>query len=79
MKSDTLMQERGAFVTLKKQGQLRGCIGYVAPMKPLALTVRDVAAMAAMRDTRFPPVTAQELANSSTRSRCCPRSGVCST
>ena len=61
VKSDTLMQERGAFVTLKKQGQLRGCIGYVAPMKPLALTVRDVAAMAAMRDTRFPPVTAQEL------------------
>lgn len=58
---ESLMQERGAFVTLKKHGQLRGCIGYVAPMKPLVLTVRDVAAMAAVRDQRFPPVAANEL------------------
>jgi hypothetical protein len=59
---DTLAQERGAFVTLRKRGQLRGCIGYVAPMKPLFETVRDVAAMAAVKDERFPPVTAKELA-----------------
>jgi AmmeMemoRadiSam system protein B/AmmeMemoRadiSam system protein A len=58
---DSLMQERGAFVTLKKKGELRGCIGYVAPMKPLCLTVRDVAALAAVRDTRFPPVAPSEL------------------
>jgi hypothetical protein len=56
-----LEQERGAFVTLKENGQLRGCIGYVAPMKPLCITVRDVAAFAALRDTRFRPVSASEL------------------
>ena len=58
---ETLAQERGAFVTLTKGGQLRGCIGYVAPLKPLYLAVRDVASMAALRDTRFRPVTASEL------------------
>jgi AmmeMemoRadiSam system protein B/AmmeMemoRadiSam system protein A len=58
---ETLAQERGAFVTLTKNGQLRGCIGYVAPLKPLYLAVRDVAQMAALRDTRFRPVTAKEL------------------
>jgi hypothetical protein len=56
-----LEQERGAFVTLKEHGQLRGCIGYVAPMKPLCITVRDVAMFAALRDTRFRPVSAGEL------------------
>jgi len=58
---EALTQERGAFVTLKKNGQLRGCIGYVAAMKPLCQTVRDVAAWAAIRDQRFTPVTAREL------------------
>jgi AmmeMemoRadiSam system protein B/AmmeMemoRadiSam system protein A len=58
---EALERERGAFVTLTKNGQLRGCIGYVAPIKPLYLTVRDVAGMAALRDTRFRPVTASEL------------------
>jgi MEMO1 family protein len=57
----SLMQDRGAFVTLKENGQLRGCIGYTAAMQPLAETVRDVAAFAALQDTRFPPVTAREL------------------
>jgi AmmeMemoRadiSam system protein A len=46
---------------LTEKGQLRGCIGYVAPIKPLYLTVRDVAQMAALRDSRFRPVTAGEL------------------
>jgi hypothetical protein len=59
--SETLAQERGAFVTLKKRGDLRGCIGYVAPMKPLAYTVRDVAAYAAVEDRRFQPVSPAEL------------------
>jgi AmmeMemoRadiSam system protein A len=58
---EALAQERGAFVTLKEHGQLRGCIGYVAPFKPLCITVRDVAAFAALRDTRFNPVSAGEL------------------
>src|ERR1035437_4585156 len=58
---EALAQERGAFVTLKENGQLRGCIGYVAPVKPLSITVRDVAVFAALRDTRFRPVSAGEL------------------
>jgi len=58
---DPLMQERGAFVTLKKHGRLRGCIGYASPVKPLVLTVRDVAAMAAVHDIRFSPVSPGEL------------------
>jgi AmmeMemoRadiSam system protein B/AmmeMemoRadiSam system protein A len=58
---EALAQERGAFVTLKENGQLRGCIGYVAPIKPLYITVRDVAAFAALKDTRFRPVAAREL------------------
>lgn len=57
----SLMQDRGAFVTIKKNGALRGCIGYTAAMQSLALTVRDVAGFAALRDPRFPPVTAREL------------------
>ncbi len=58
---DTLNQERGAFVTLKKSGELRGCIGYTSAVKPLYITVRDTAMFAALRDPRFPPVTAPEL------------------
>ena len=57
----SLMQDRGAFVTIKENGDLRGCIGYTAAIQPLALTVRDVAGFAALRDTRFRPVTASEL------------------
>jgi len=59
--STALQQDRGAFVTITKNGELRGCIGYVSPMQPLIETVRDVAALAALRDIRFPPVTAAEL------------------
>jgi AmmeMemoRadiSam system protein B/AmmeMemoRadiSam system protein A len=56
-----LEEARGAFVTLKEHGELRGCIGYITPMKSLAETVRDVAAYAALEDNRFTPVTATEL------------------
>jgi AmmeMemoRadiSam system protein A len=58
---DALMQERGAFVTLTKKGQLRGCIGNVSAMQPLCHTVRDVAVLAAVKDRRFSRVTPQEL------------------
>jgi AmmeMemoRadiSam system protein A len=58
---ESLQQDRGAFVTLKEHGELRGCIGYIAPMKPLYMTVRDVAGHAALRDSRFSPVTVDEL------------------
>ncbi|HUI85089.1 MAG TPA: AmmeMemoRadiSam system protein B [Candidatus Binatia bacterium] len=59
--SRALSQERGAFVTLTKNGQLRGCVGYTSASRPLNLTVRDTATLAALRDNRFPPVTSAEL------------------
>jgi hypothetical protein len=59
--SETLNEEHGAFVTLKESGELRGCIGYTSPVKPLYITVRDTATLAAMRDPRFRPVSASEL------------------
>jgi len=58
---ESLLQERGAFVTLTEKGELRGCIGMTAARKPLYLTVRDVAAWAALQDSRFTPVTPREL------------------
>ncbi len=61
--SATLNQERGAFTTLKEFGALRGCIGYTSATKPLYLTVRDTATLAAMRDPRFPQVSAAELSS----------------
>jgi AmmeMemoRadiSam system protein A len=59
--SETLNQEHGAFVTLKESGALRGCIGYTSAVKPLYMTVRDTATLAALRDPRFQPVAASEL------------------
>jgi hypothetical protein len=59
--SELLNQERGAFVTLRESGELRGCIGYTSAVKPLYMTVRDTATLAALRDTRFHAVSASEL------------------
>ena len=59
--SSTVREERGAFVTIRQRGQLRGCIGYIIPVKPLYLTVREVAESAALKDPRFPPVSIDEL------------------
>ncbi len=56
-----LMQQRGAFVTLEKGGELRGCIGNLVAERPLYLTVQYAALAAAFSDSRFPPVTAEEL------------------
>lgn len=59
---DPRLQEPGAaFVTLTLQGALRGCIGFVRPVHPLAETVRQCAVAAATADPRFPPVAAEEL------------------
>jgi AmmeMemoRadiSam system protein A len=57
----TLKQERGAFVTLKVKDQLRGCIGYPIPYKPLFETIVDVAISAATKDFRFSPLENEEL------------------
>jgi AmmeMemoRadiSam system protein B/AmmeMemoRadiSam system protein A len=53
---------RGAFVTLRKRGELRGCIGQIFPAGPLGATVGRMAIAAALEDPRFPPVTQGELA-----------------
>jgi AmmeMemoRadiSam system protein A len=50
-----------AFVTITRNGELRGCIGYVDPIKPLAEAVAHSAASAATADPRFPPVALDEL------------------
>jgi len=59
--TQSLAEKRGAFVTLKKGGRLRGCIGYIEARTPLAETVRDMAQAAAFDDPRFPPLKADEL------------------
>ncbi|RTZ91734.1 MAG: AMMECR1 domain-containing protein, partial [Deltaproteobacteria bacterium] len=51
---------RGAFVTLTKNGNLRGCIGLIQPVKPLAESVQEMAIAAAFQDPRFPPLTKGE-------------------
>lgn len=58
---ETLRAPRGAFVTLTKAGELRGCIGFIEPVMPLGQTVIRCAVYAATEDPRFPPVTASEL------------------
>ena len=56
-----LNEEEGAFVTLQKKGQLRGCIGNILGSGPLVQTVRSMAIAAASEDPRFHPVTVDEL------------------
>ncbi len=51
----------GAFVTLKKRGQLRGCIGYIQPRKPLYQAVARNGINAALHDRRFSPLSPGEL------------------
>jgi len=59
--SNAMREPRGAFVTLHKDGQLRGCIGALYPTRPLFRTVMAQALSAALRDRRFRPVAAAEL------------------
>ncbi|MBN1405598.1 MAG: AmmeMemoRadiSam system protein B [Candidatus Omnitrophica bacterium] len=51
----------GAFVTLHKHGDLRGCIGNMVGQGPLYLTIRDMAIESSTQDPRFSPVSANEL------------------
>ncbi|MBI3923494.1 MAG: AmmeMemoRadiSam system protein A [Armatimonadetes bacterium] len=61
VRNRVLLEHRGAFVTLKAQGQLRGCIGYPEPVKPLYQAVASATRSAASEDPRFSPVGAEEL------------------
>lgn len=56
-----LREKCGAFVTLKKHGELRGCIGCPEPVKELGDAIRDSARSAALHDPRFPAVRPGEL------------------
>jgi AmmeMemoRadiSam system protein A/AmmeMemoRadiSam system protein B len=60
--SAALKENGAAFVTLRKKGDLRGCIGHVIAREPLYLSVRDMAVAAATEDPRFDPVRPDELA-----------------
>ena len=57
----TLNREMGAFVTIHKDGQLRGCIGNIIGRGPLYLTVRNMAIESSTGDPRFSPVSSSEL------------------
>ncbi len=56
-----LLEHRGAFVTLHRQGQLRGCIGTFTADRPLYEVVGDMAISAAFNDPRFRPLRPPEL------------------
>ena len=51
----------GAFVTLQKRGELRGCIGHIEANEPIGKVITRCAVAAASSDPRFPPITADEV------------------
>lgn len=61
--SQVFGEKRGVFVTLTKNGLLRGCIGHPYPDSTLEDAIMDSAISAATRDPRFPPVGEDELDN----------------
>jgi uncharacterized protein (TIGR00296 family) len=54
-------ENRGVFVTIHEEGELRGCIGYPQPIMPLGRAIVDSAINACSRDPRFPCVRPSEL------------------
>ncbi|SYZ74661.1 AMMECR1 domain protein [Candidatus Zixiibacteriota bacterium] len=61
--SKILREKRGAFVTIKSGGELRGCIGLIRAYKPLYEVIADMAQAAAFEDPRFMPLTPREAKN----------------
>ncbi|MBU1040925.1 MAG: AmmeMemoRadiSam system protein A [Proteobacteria bacterium] len=59
--TELLKSELGAFVTLKRGGNLRGCIGNLVGRGPLYQTVWNMALAAAFQDPRFNPLTVAEM------------------
>jgi AmmeMemoRadiSam system protein B/AmmeMemoRadiSam system protein A len=59
--SPSLHELRGCFVTLHKDGELRGCIGTIEPIRPLLECVEKNAQSAAFDDPRFPRLSVDEL------------------
>ncbi|USE38474.1 AmmeMemoRadiSam system protein A [Endozoicomonas sp. SCSIO W0465] len=60
-RTDCFLQKAASFVTLQKRGQLRGCIGTTQAYRTLLDDVIHNAFASAFRDSRFPPVTENEL------------------
>jgi uncharacterized protein len=58
---EPLQAERATFVTLERDGGLRGCIGHLEPLQSLVADVAENAFAAAFRDPRFPPLETPEL------------------
>ena len=58
---EVLRKPAGAFVTLKRGGELRGCIGSVLPVDPVCRAVARSAVHAAFHDPRFHPLQREEL------------------
>ena len=58
-----LREPRASFVTLRRAGSLRGCVGSLEPRRPLVSDIAHNAFGAAFRDGRFPPLGAWELAD----------------
>lgn len=58
-----LREKRASFVTLRRSGQLRGCMGTLQPTRPLAHDVVENAWRSAFADPRFPPLRRDELAD----------------
>ncbi len=56
-----LQQKRATFVTLNRNGRLRGCIGHLQAIQPLIIDVAENAFAAAFQDPRFSPMTQPEL------------------
>lgn len=61
VEDSVLREKRGAFVTLKVDGELRGCIGYALPHKPLSEAITEMAVAAATQDFRFEPIEPEEM------------------
>ncbi|RKZ93682.1 MAG: AMMECR1 domain-containing protein [Gammaproteobacteria bacterium] len=59
--SDELIVQRATFVTLEKQGKLRGCIGMLEACRPLAEDIAANSYAAAFSDPRFPPLIEDEI------------------
>ena len=63
LEQNVFQEDRGTFVTLHKHGQLRGCIGTIAPVEAISSGIRRNAENAAFGDPRFTPVQVEEYIN----------------
>ncbi len=62
-RAEAFGEPRALFVTLRKEGELRGCIGTLSPDGDLARVVPRFALKAALEDPRFPPLAREELSD----------------